>query len=113
MLKEQSSTIAALAGLDHTQLSILPSLKEKPAESAILVVGLVEIYLPLSGLVDIDAENIRLKKELAETQSQIERLEKLLGSDFADKAPASVVAKERDKLSAFKETARKIKAQLG
>ncbi len=113
LLKEQSSTIAALAGLDHLQLSFLPSLREKPAESAVMVVGAVEIYLPLSGLVDVDAERARLKKELAETQSQIDRLEKLLGSDFGNKAPAPVIAKEREKLAAYKETAGKIKTQLG
>jgi valyl-tRNA synthetase len=39
-------------------------------------------------------------------------LEKLLASDFAKKAPEAVVAKERDKLAAYKETAEKIRAQL-
>jgi valyl-tRNA synthetase len=63
--------------------------------------------------VDVAAERARLEKELAVTGSQIERLEKLLGSDFADKAPAPVVAKEREKLAAFKETAAKIRTQLG
>jgi valyl-tRNA synthetase len=113
LLKEQSSTIAALAGLDHSQFSILPSLEKKPADSAVLVVGAVEIYLPLSGLVDANAERARLMKELAETRSQIERLEKLLGGDFAKKAPASVVEKEREKLAGYEETARKINSQLG
>jgi valyl-tRNA synthetase len=79
----------------------------------VLVVGAVEIYLPLSGLVDADAERARLMKELAETRSQIERLEKLLGGDFAKKAPASVVEKEREKLAGYEETARKINSQLG
>jgi len=32
--------------------------------------------------------------------------------DFADKAPAPVIAKEREKLAAYKETAEKIKSQL-
>jgi valyl-tRNA synthetase len=75
-------------------------------------VGTVEIYLPLAGMVDVDAERTRFEKELAVTESQIERLEKLLGGDFANKAPASVVAKEREKLAAFKETAEKIRTQL-
>ena len=112
LLKEQSSTIAALAGLDHSQLSILSSLKNKPEGSAVLVLGGVEIYLPVAGMVDVDAERARLEKELAVTESQIERLEKLLGGDFADKAPAPVIAKEREKLAAFKETAAKIRVQL-
>jgi valyl-tRNA synthetase len=32
--------------------------------------------------------------------------------DFANKAPAALVQKERDKLAGYKETAGKIKAQL-
>jgi valyl-tRNA synthetase len=73
----------------------------------------VEIYIPLSGMVDLEEERNRLQKELTEAQAQITRLEKLLGSDFADKAPQAVVQKERDRLAEFKETASKIEAQLG
>jgi valyl-tRNA synthetase len=35
-----------------------------------------------------------------------------LASDFANKAPAQLVQKERDKLAVYKESAEKIKAQL-
>jgi valyl-tRNA synthetase len=66
----------------------------------------------LANLVDEDAERGRLQKELEEAESQIARLENLLASDFAKKAPAPVVDKERQKLAAFKETVEKLKAQL-
>jgi valyl-tRNA synthetase len=72
----------------------------------------VEIHLPLAGMVDIAEERSRLEKELKEAESHIERLEKLLSGDFADKAPAALVQKERDKLAGYKEKAGKIKAQL-
>ena len=112
LLNQQSRVIATLAGLDPTQLEIVSSLKDKPADSAALVVGSVEIYLPLAGMVDLASEKTRLEKELKEAESHIERLEKLLSSDFASKAPAPVVAKEREKLAGYKETAAKIQAQL-
>jgi valyl-tRNA synthetase len=112
LLENQKAVIAVLAGLDPSQVAIYEALKEKPAASAILVVGAVEIYLPLAGMVDESAERERLSRELAETESHIARLEKLLASDFASKAPAPVVQKERDKLAAYKETAEKIRAQL-
>jgi valyl-tRNA synthetase len=113
LLKEQSVAIASLAGLDYSLLSILDSLPSKPEGSIALVVGPVEIHLPLAGMVDLADERARLQKELAEAESQVARLEKLLSSDFANKAPAAVVQKEREKLTAFKETAEKLKAQLG
>jgi len=112
LLTSQSSVIASLAGLDNSLISILESLRDKPKDAVTLVVGAVEIYIPLAGMVDLAEEKSRLEKELKEAESHIERLEKLLSSDFANKAPAPVVQKERDKLAAYKETAEKIKAQL-
>jgi valyl-tRNA synthetase len=108
LLREQSNLIAVLAGLDHSQFSILETLKAKPENSIALIAGAVEIYVPLSGMVDLEAERARLQKELAETEVQIERLEKLLGEDFGNKAPAAVVQKERERLAAFQETAGKL-----
>ena len=112
LLKEQAGVIAALAGLDPALLSIFALLPAKPEKSIALVAGPVEIYVPLSGVVDLDEERNRFQKELAESQGQIDRLEELLGSDFANKAPAAVVQKEREKLAAFHATAAKLKAQL-
>ncbi len=112
LLREQSAMIAALAALDPAGLTIVESLADKPENSAALVIGPVEIFLPLAEMVDPEAERARLGKELADAESQIARLEKLLSSDFANKAPAPVVAKEREKLAIYKETAEKINAQL-
>ncbi|MBE0683253.1 MAG: valine--tRNA ligase [Anaerolineales bacterium] len=112
LLENQKSVISALAGLDQSLISIFQSLTEKPADSAALVVGSVEIYLPLAGMVDLASEKPRLEKELKEAESHIQRLETLLNSGFANKAPAALVQKERDKLAAYRDTAEKIKAQL-
>jgi len=112
LIKAQSKVIASLAGVNDQELKINKSIKKKPQDASVLVVGSVEIYIPLAGMVDLAEEKSRLEKELKEAQSHIDRLEKLLGSDFANKAPAPVVQKERDKLAAYKETADKIKAQL-
>ncbi len=112
LLKEQIKALASLAGLNEAELKIEESLKDKPKDSASLVIGSVEIYLPLAGMVDLAEEKSRLEKELKEAQSHIERLEKLLASDFANKAPAALVQKEREKLEGYKDTAEKIKAQL-
>ncbi len=112
LLQSQKQVIASLAGLDELQLTIQESLSNKPSDSIALVIGAVEIYIPLAGMVDLSNEKARLEKELKGTEAQIERLEKLLSSDFANKAPASVVGKERERLAAFKETAEKLKSQL-
>jgi valyl-tRNA synthetase len=112
LLKEQSKVIASLAGLNESELRIVPSLTDKPGDAVALVVGTIEVYLPLAGMVDLSEEKARLEKELREAESHIQRLEKLLAGDFANKAPAHLVTKERDKLAGYKETAEKIQAQL-
>ena len=112
ILKAQKSAIAALAYLDLAQFSLTAELAEKPQGAASLVVQGVELYLPLAGTVDAVAEKTRLEKELAEAQSHIQRLEGLLSSPFAQKAPAAVVDKEREKLATYLETAQKLRDQL-
>jgi valyl-tRNA synthetase len=112
LLLDQAGVIAALAGLDQSHLEIVESLAAKPEDSIALVVGPVEVHIPLAGMVDLDEERGRIQKELADTESQIARLEKLLDSDFASKAPAAVVQKERERLAAFKETAEKLRSQI-
>jgi valyl-tRNA synthetase len=112
LLRQQAATIASLARLDQENLTILETLPEKPEGHVALVVGVVEIYLPLVDLVNSEEERTRLRKDLVEVEGQIQRLEALLASPFAEKAPAKVVQKERDKLASYQEMAQKIKSQL-
>ena len=53
-----------------------------------------------------------MEKELAEAENQIGRLETLLNSPFAQKAPENVVQGERQRLADFKIAAEKIEKQL-
>jgi valyl-tRNA synthetase len=113
LMKQEAGVVAALSNLDQARLSILEALDSKPEGHVALVAGPVEIFLPLSEMVDPAEERARLGRELAEAESHIERLEALLSSDFANKAPAALVQKERDKLAVYKDSAEKIRAQLG
>jgi len=112
IVQAQRLAITALAGLDPDRVEILPRIAQKPEGHIGLVIGPVEVFLPLSGMIEADEERRRLQRDLTEAQSQIERLENLLGGSFAEKAPAQIVQKEREKLAAYQETAAKIQAQL-
>jgi len=101
-----------LSGLDPNRLSVTKAFEYNPESHIPLVVTPVEIYIPSIELGVTPEERARLEKELADTQAQIKRLEKLLAGDFARKAPAQVVQKERDKLASYKETAEKLRAQI-
>ncbi|MEM7210049.1 MAG: valine--tRNA ligase [Pseudomonadota bacterium] len=79
-------------------------------ESATALIGELQILIPLSGLIDKDAEIARLQKEIGRLDVEIKRLSGKLGNEqFVAKAPEAVVAKERERL-AETETA---SAQLG
>ena len=72
----------------------------------------VEIYLTLEEVINKEEERQRLESELKEVSSQIDRLQTLLGGSFAERAPAAVVEKEKQKLESFRQTAEKLKQQL-
>ncbi|MCC6298293.1 MAG: valine--tRNA ligase [Anaerolineales bacterium] len=102
-----------VSGLDESQLKYLYNEPLAIPEGAVvLFTGSVGDYLILDDAVDHNKEHARLEKELKEAESHVERLEKLLSSDFANKAPAALVQKEREKLAGYKDTAEKIKAQM-
>jgi len=112
LIQAQRQTFVSLAGIDPEALTVTPSPVTQSGEQITLVVTPVEITLPLAGLVDVAAERERLEKELAEAESQVQRLEKLLGSSFAEKAPPEVVEKERARLVGYQETAERLKQQI-
>jgi valyl-tRNA synthetase len=112
VLRDQAGTIAALAQLALNELEIADALTSRPEGHIALVAGPVEAYLPLAELVDMEEERRRLQKDLVENEAQVQRLEALLSSPFAQKAPPAVVQKEREKLAAYLETTDKLRAQI-
>ncbi|HZK55991.1 MAG TPA: valine--tRNA ligase [Desulfosporosinus sp.] len=73
---------------------------EKPTQAASAVLEGVEIYLPLKGLIDMVKEVARVEKEISQATLEQQSLEaKLSNPGFTSKAPAQVVAKERERLA--------------
>ena len=76
----------------------------KISKSIKFLVSDLIVSISLSGLVDMEKELDRLKKELFEVYSNIERLNKLLQSEnFINKAPEEVVESEQERLELSKE----------
>jgi valyl-tRNA synthetase len=112
LLQSQQDVISRLAHLDHAKLELIDKLPLKPQGAVSLVVSGIEIFLPLSGLADMEEERKRLEKALSETQAQISRLEDLLAGPFAQRAPADLVENERKKLEVSRATALRLKEQI-
>ena len=93
---------------------------QAPAETgdmASMVTDAARIFMPLSDLVDLDAERERLSRELAQTVSHLEKVEsKLQNESFVAKAPEKIVAVEREKAEKLRAMAAKLEeaiAKLG
>lgn len=87
-----------IEGLAAAELKILASLPSVPEQAAHAVTRSVEVFVPLKGLIDVDKETARLKKELASLEKDLERVKgKLKNPGFLAKAPADVVEKEKAK----------------
>ncbi len=99
VMNAQHKAIAILARVDTEHLTIAASAPPPADKCVTLVLGEVTVFLPMSGLVDVEQERQRLQAELAELTKVIQRSEGLLNGDFAKRAPAALIAKERAKLA--------------
>jgi valyl-tRNA synthetase len=111
--ESERGVLVALARLDADKLEIAPSIAVKPEQAyAAVLDGGIEIYLPLAGMLDLDKERKRLVAELDKARGEVTRTEAKLNSDFGQRAPAEVVQRERDRLSATRERIAKLEEQL-
>ncbi|XOT94575.1 hypothetical protein ACMTAU_14800, partial [Alcaligenes pakistanensis] len=63
--------------------------------------------------IDVEAERIRLSKEIERLQGEISKAQGKLGNaSFVERAPAAVVEQERLRVAQFGETLTKVKQQF-
>jgi valyl-tRNA synthetase len=85
----------------------------RPRNSALGVVGDIEVYVALEGVVDLGAERQRLEKEIKRADEAIAfGRAKLARPEFAERAPAEVVDKEREKVAQQEALREKLVASL-
>ncbi len=81
--------------------------------SATGVVDGLEIFIPMAGLIDKDAELARLNKEIIKLEKDKQVVSgKLSNTNFVKKAPANIIKKEKERLSITEETLAKLARQL-
>ncbi|WP_303660318.1 valine--tRNA ligase [Salipaludibacillus sp. LMS25] len=84
-----------------------------PEKSMSSILSGVELYMPLSDLLDLDAEITRLNNELKRLDNEVMRVQKKLANEgFISKAPEKVVAEERAKEKDYIEQREKVLLRL-
>jgi valyl-tRNA synthetase len=96
-----------------TKITVLDSIKEKPEQSATGVVLDIQFFVPLKGLIDIDKEIERLKKEENKIDQELGRLKNLLANEnFTSKAASEAVEKQRAREKELEEKRKIISERL-
>ncbi len=107
-LENNRNFLSRLANLES--IEVLDG--EAPAAATALV-GKMEILIPLEGLIDKDAEIARLNKEMSKLDKVIKQSSgKLANENYVAKAPAEVVAKEREKLEEMQQAYQQLQQQV-
>ncbi len=108
-LRDSARTLADLARVDTIQTGRADG---EIGASVVLATG-TELFVPLADVVDLERERARLRTELDRVATQAEATEKRLANEgFVGRAPADVVAREREKLVNFAEQRDKLSRTL-
>ena len=94
-------------------LTVLEPGATLPKQCSVAVVVGVEVALPLAGLVDIDEERARLRKDIEKQKKELMGLDnKLANAKFLERAPADVVARDRARQAELRDGITKQEALL-
>jgi len=103
---------AIISGLGRIQSLTGKNSGTKPSNAATAIVASMTVCIPLEGLVDTEKEKQRLDTEIAEAKRYLVSLEtKLQNKDFVERAPAPVITKEREKVTAQQDKIKELESQ--
>jgi valyl-tRNA synthetase len=100
LLRREQSVIERLARAERIHAPTGPD--GRPEHSVSRRLGAVEVLLPVDAAF-IEKERTALEKEIARLQGEAEAIDRKLQTNFVDKAPAAVVAKERTRLEELRQ----------
>ena len=99
-LSGELNVLALLAG--STEI-LVDDAYEAPKGTPAAVTPVGEAYMPMEGLIDVEAERVRISKEIEKMRIEVTKSEGKLGNaSFVDRAPPEVVVQEKQRLEEWK-----------
>lgn len=110
LMEKHSGYIHTLARIKDIQK--IPS-EQKVPSAAVAVVEEVELFVPLTGLIDLELEKSRITREVKRLEEQVNGLtQKLQNPLYLSKAPEAVVKQDQEKLKNFNDKLEKLRTNL-
>jgi valyl-tRNA synthetase len=111
LLREFAPALKSLAKLSEVEIVTALAPEKNAAAAPVQIAGDYRLMLKIE--VDVTAERERLSREIARLEIEILKANgKLSNAGFVERAPANVVAQERDRLAGFAGTLEKVRSQL-
>jgi valyl-tRNA synthetase len=109
-LAGEFTVFGRLSGSDPLEITL--DYQPAPGEPvAITPIG--QVFLPLEGSVDLDAEKQRLEREITKLEEELETVRKKLANEnFVNRAPVAVVAEHRNRETDFLGRLEQLRARL-
>ena len=86
---------------------------ESPPPSATALLETMKILVPIAGLIDVEAEKLRLEKKRGRAAQDLQKIQRNLeNKQFLAKAPEAVLAKKRQRFTELKREMNQIETQL-
>ncbi len=110
LIESNSEHIRRLARV--RQITYVPSTEGLRHVARDIIAGM-EIAVPLEGLIDVEKESARLKRNLAKIEKELEQLHRRLSNrQFLERAAEEVVASTRERCQQLEEKRRRLKEML-
>ena len=111
VLREGVGCLTEMARLEAA--SIVDNSAPRPDNALSAMLPEAEVWLPLEGLIDVEKERAKLKKQLEGARKDLAKVTAKLGNaGFTAKAPAEVVAKEEGRRAELTATIENAQARL-
>lgn len=106
----ESDTVKKLANISDLAAGVAI---EKPSQAVVSIAEGLDVFVPMGGLVDFEAEQIKLASQRKKLAADLEKFDKKLSNPgFLAKASAEIVEKDREKAASLREQVQALDAQI-
>ncbi len=95
------------------KVSEIKAIDHRPPQSSVVITKDLEVYIPLTNVINFDIERKRLESELQNLQKELDKINSLLANEnFLTKAKPVIVEREQERKSKYEDKIKRLKSAL-